>query len=123
MLKKAAKIESGAADPLRQKVGKVTWDQCKDIASQKMEDLNAKGLFVDDLQKLRVMDPEMAEQTKSLKEECGGFVEQMTDFQKMADSFILLTDEVKQMQCKHFKVKVIMIQKTQIKKLISGVGM
>lgn len=44
LLKKAAKIESGAADPLRQKVGKVTWDQCKDIASQKMEDLNAHDI-------------------------------------------------------------------------------
>ena len=41
LLKKAAKIESGAGDPLRQKVGKVTWDQCKEIAEQKMEDLNA----------------------------------------------------------------------------------
>ncbi len=44
LLKKAANIESGAADPLRQKVGKVTWDQCKDIASQKMEDLNAHDI-------------------------------------------------------------------------------
>ncbi|MFK7846216.1 MAG: 50S ribosomal protein L11 [Rhodothermales bacterium] len=44
LLKKAAKIDSGAADPLRQKVGKVTWDQCKDIASQKMEDLNAHDI-------------------------------------------------------------------------------
>jgi large subunit ribosomal protein L11 len=41
LLKKAAKIESGAADPVRQKVGSVTWDQCLDIARQKMEDLNA----------------------------------------------------------------------------------
>ena len=41
LLKKAAKIEKGAADPLREKVGTVTWEQCKDIASQKMEDLNA----------------------------------------------------------------------------------
>ena len=41
LLKKAAKIESGAADPLCQKVGTVTWEQCKEIASQKMEDLNA----------------------------------------------------------------------------------
>ena len=41
LLKKAARIESGAGDPLRQKVGKVTWDDCKDIAQQKMEDLNA----------------------------------------------------------------------------------
>ncbi len=41
LLKKAAKIESGAADPLRQKVGTVTWDQCLEIGRVKMEDLNA----------------------------------------------------------------------------------
>lgn len=41
LLKKAAKIESGAADPLRQKVGTVTWDDCREIARQKMQDLNA----------------------------------------------------------------------------------
>ena len=41
LLKQAAKIDSGAADPLRQKVGTVTWDQCREIAEQKMQDLNA----------------------------------------------------------------------------------
>lgn len=41
LLKKAAKVEKGAADPLRQKVATVTWAQCKEIAEQKMEDLNA----------------------------------------------------------------------------------
>ena len=41
LLKKAAKIEKGAADPLREKVATVTWEQCKEIAAQKMEDLNA----------------------------------------------------------------------------------
>ena len=41
LLKKAAKIEKGAADPLREKVATVTWEQCKEIAQQKMEDLNA----------------------------------------------------------------------------------
>ena len=41
LLKKAAKVEKGAADPLRQKVATVTWEQCKEIAAQKMEDLNA----------------------------------------------------------------------------------
>jgi len=41
LLKKAAKIEKGAGDPLRQKVGTVTWDDCRAIAEQKMEDLNA----------------------------------------------------------------------------------
>lgn len=40
LLKKAAKIESGSADPLRNKVGKVTWEQCLEIGRTKMQDLN-----------------------------------------------------------------------------------
>ena len=41
LLKKAANIQKGAGDPLRQKVGKVTWDDCLEIARTKMPDLNA----------------------------------------------------------------------------------
>lgn len=41
LLKKAAGIEKGAADPLRGKVGKVTKEQVRQIAEQKLEDLNA----------------------------------------------------------------------------------
>ena len=41
LLKGAAKIQKGAGDPLREKVGTVTWDDCKAIAEQKMQDLNA----------------------------------------------------------------------------------
>src|SRR6056297_2004778 len=41
LLKQAAKIKSGSGEPNRNKVGKVTWTQCKEIAEQKMEDLNA----------------------------------------------------------------------------------
>lgn len=44
LLKKAAGIDSGAGDPLRNKVGTVTWEQCKDIAEQKMKDLNANDV-------------------------------------------------------------------------------
>ena len=44
LLKKAAKIDRGAADPLRERVGAVTWDDCRNIAEQKMEDLNAHDL-------------------------------------------------------------------------------
>jgi large subunit ribosomal protein L11 len=44
LLKTAAGIKSGAADPLREHVGTVTWAQCRDIAEQKMEDLNAFDL-------------------------------------------------------------------------------
>ena len=41
LLKKAAKVEKGAKDPLKAKVGKVTKDQIRQIAETKMEDLNA----------------------------------------------------------------------------------
>lgn len=40
-LKEAAKIQKGASEPNRQKVGSVTWDQVKEIAEAKMSDLNA----------------------------------------------------------------------------------
>ena len=39
-LKEAAKIKSGSAQPNRDKVGQVTWDQVKQIAEDKMPDLN-----------------------------------------------------------------------------------
>ncbi len=41
LLKQAAKVEKGAGDPIREKVGKVTWEQCLEIGRTKMEDLNA----------------------------------------------------------------------------------
>jgi len=44
LLKKAAKVEKGAADPLKQKVGKVTRDQVRQIAEMKMQDLNANDV-------------------------------------------------------------------------------
>lgn len=44
LLLKAAKLQKGAADPLRVKVASVTWEQCKDIAEQKKEDLNANDI-------------------------------------------------------------------------------
>ena len=41
MLKKAAKVKSGAATPSREIVGSVTVKQVKEIAEAKMKDLNA----------------------------------------------------------------------------------
>lgn len=40
LLKKAAKIEKGSAEPNRKKVGTVTWAQIREIAQKKMPDLN-----------------------------------------------------------------------------------
>lgn len=44
LLRKAAGIEKGAANPLKEKVGKVTKAQIRDIAQKKMEDLNAEDI-------------------------------------------------------------------------------
>lgn len=44
LLKKAAKVEKGAADPLKQKVGTVTKAQVREIAELKMPDLNANDV-------------------------------------------------------------------------------
>ena len=39
-LKEATKLKSGSAQPNRTKVGSVTWEQVKEIATDKMPDLN-----------------------------------------------------------------------------------
>ncbi|MDD5040156.1 MAG: 50S ribosomal protein L11 [Patescibacteria group bacterium] len=44
LLKKAAGIQKGSGDPLKQKVGTVTKKQIEEIAKVKMPDLNAKDL-------------------------------------------------------------------------------
>lgn len=44
LLRKAAGVEKGSAEPNRQKVGRVTRAQIREIAQQKMRDLNAVDL-------------------------------------------------------------------------------
>ena len=44
LLVKAAKIEKGSAEPNRNKVGKVTSAQVREIAEMKMPDLNAASV-------------------------------------------------------------------------------
>lgn len=39
-LKDAANLKSGSAEPNRKKVGQVSWDQVKEIAQDKMSDMN-----------------------------------------------------------------------------------
>jgi large subunit ribosomal protein L11 len=41
MLRKAAKVEKGSGVPNKEKIGKVTRAQVKEIAEAKMKDLNA----------------------------------------------------------------------------------
>ncbi|HCR48237.1 MAG TPA: 50S ribosomal protein L11 [Rhodothermales bacterium] len=44
LIKKAAGIDSGAADPLRNKVGTITWEQCLEIAKTKEKDMGGSSL-------------------------------------------------------------------------------
>ncbi|MGA0235945.1 MAG: 50S ribosomal protein L11 [Altererythrobacter sp.] len=44
LLKKAAKIKSGSGEPNKNKVGKITRSQLKEIAEVKMADLNANDI-------------------------------------------------------------------------------
>ncbi|MDP2641243.1 MAG: 50S ribosomal protein L11 [Candidatus Yanofskybacteria bacterium] len=44
LLKKAAGIEKGSGQPNKKKVGKVTKEQVRQIAEQKMKDLNTEGV-------------------------------------------------------------------------------
>src|SRR5436853_4021059 len=44
LLKKAAGIEKGSGEPNKTKVGKITRAQVRDIATQKMRDLNANDV-------------------------------------------------------------------------------
>jgi large subunit ribosomal protein L11 len=44
LLKKAAGIEKGSAEPKTEKVGEITLDQLREIAQTKMKDLNANDI-------------------------------------------------------------------------------
>lgn len=41
LIRKAAGIPKGSGEPHKEKVGKLSWDQCIEIGKQKMDDLNA----------------------------------------------------------------------------------
>jgi large subunit ribosomal protein L11 len=44
LIKEAAKIEKGSGEPNTNKVGTITFDQCKTIAQEKITDLNAGSI-------------------------------------------------------------------------------
>ncbi|XP_070572775.1 intraflagellar transport protein 20 homolog [Ptychodera flava] len=58
------------------------------------EALAKAGLHFDELNKVRVLEPEIAGQTTELKEECKEFVEKIAEFQKIVGSFIDVVDKV-----------------------------
>ncbi|XP_043253846.1 intraflagellar transport 20 [Colletes latitarsis] len=60
-----------------------------------MADSLAKyGIYIDDLSKIRVLEPEVANQTNKLKEECRNFISKITEFQTNSDEFIQIIDRL-----------------------------
>ncbi|WAR03857.1 IFT20-like protein [Mya arenaria] len=58
------------------------------------EALSRAGLHFDELNKIRVLEPEVQQQTSELKEECKDFVDKIGDFQKIVGTFIEVVDNV-----------------------------
>lgn len=56
--------------------------------------LGEAGLHFDELNKLRVLDPEVTQQTTELKEECKDFVDKIGQFQKIVGGLIELVDQL-----------------------------
>ncbi|XP_077168825.1 intraflagellar transport protein 20 homolog isoform X2 [Paroedura picta] len=55
--------------------------------------LGAAGLHFDELNKLRVVDPEVAQQTAELRDECQAFVDKIAEFKKTVGNFMELVDQ------------------------------
>ncbi|CAF0713907.1 unnamed protein product [Brachionus calyciflorus] len=58
------------------------------------EALSNAGLYLDELNKIRLLDPESAQQTGELKDECKDFVEKILEFQKIVKYFTEKFDEI-----------------------------
>ncbi|KAM9321350.1 intraflagellar transport protein 20 homolog [Gastrophryne carolinensis] len=58
------------------------------------DSLSEAGLHFDELNKLRILDPDVSQQTTELKEECREFVEKISDFQKIVGGLIDLVDQL-----------------------------
>ncbi|XP_072099477.1 intraflagellar transport protein 20 homolog isoform X2 [Mobula birostris] len=70
-----------------------------------MEALGEAGLHFDELNKLRVLDPEVAQSTIELKEECRDFVEKIAQFQKIVGGLIEIVDQLAK-EAENEKMKV-----------------
>ncbi|XP_066455732.1 intraflagellar transport protein 20 homolog isoform X1 [Eleutherodactylus coqui] len=58
------------------------------------DSLSDAGLHFDELNKLRILDPDVSQQTTELKDECREFVEKIDDFQKIVGGLIELVDQL-----------------------------
>uniref|UniRef100_A0A1B6CMI0 Intraflagellar transport protein 20 homolog n=1 Tax=Clastoptera arizonana TaxID=38151 RepID=A0A1B6CMI0_9HEMI len=60
------------------------------------ERLNKLGLHFDELNKVRVIEPEAASKSSELRDQCRNFVDNITHFQNIVDGFVAMTDTLAQ---------------------------
>ncbi|XP_072285852.1 intraflagellar transport protein 20 homolog isoform X1 [Pyxicephalus adspersus] len=58
------------------------------------DSLSEAGLHFDELNKLRILDPDVSQQTTELKEECREFVDKIGEFQKIVGGLIGIVDQL-----------------------------
>ncbi|XP_044261122.1 intraflagellar transport protein 20 homolog [Tribolium madens] len=60
-----------------------------------MADLLAKqGIYFNEVDKVCILEPEISKQTNDLKEICQNYVERLDEFQKIANKFIEMVDQL-----------------------------
>ncbi|KAK3704547.1 hypothetical protein QZH41_018261 [Actinostola sp. cb2023] len=52
------------------------------------------GFYFDELNKVRVLEPEVSQETTKLKEECKEFVDKINEFQNIVGGFIDMVDSL-----------------------------
>ncbi|XP_022200175.1 intraflagellar transport protein 20 homolog [Nilaparvata lugens] len=68
--------------------------------------LTKSGLYFDELNKIRVLEPEISVKTNELKEECKDFDQNITQFQTIVDGFISMVNTLAE-QVEQEKMKAI----------------
>ncbi|XP_065077197.1 intraflagellar transport protein 20 homolog [Ochlerotatus camptorhynchus] len=73
------------------------------------EEFGKSGLYIDDLYTLRVIDPEVANETNDLKDECEQFTDKLTEFRRIIEQFASIVESFAT-EVDHEKMRAIGIQ-------------
>ncbi|CAI2736965.1 unnamed protein product [Dicrocoelium dendriticum] len=60
------------------------------------KELVDSGLYIDELNKLRILDPSVAQDTSELKQECENYLCKIADFQSIVQDLVNMLDSVAQ---------------------------
>ncbi|EAT47445.1 AAEL001463-PA [Aedes aegypti] len=73
------------------------------------EEFGKSGLYIDDLYTLRVIDPEVANETNELKDECEQFTDRLSEFRRIIEQFTSIVESFAT-EVDHEKMRAIGIQ-------------